>query len=445
MNELYEFFCGESVYTATVLTAIQLSSAYLRYLSFEKEFDAEKLSRLKKYFLLWTVAALAINLAIFSDGVSYRTYKMSLATGWTAYFIILWLMVGKMPQQIFVLGMQVLWSFMLHAFSGITLSVIYGSMTEELLPLQVGLYLVFFAALLKWEREFFTKLLPAKELFEDKLLSFFISILPLAIFIGAVIPVVEMTFMPTWREKFSRLFFPIFFLLMYRSTLLMTRQLEEKNLQKQKTRILSAQMENLSAQNKLMTKNQSEAFLMRKNLLKNYLELEKLLINGQLSEAKEFIGRQGQKLDLTRVKIYSRSPLINAAISIYSRRAEKLGIKISCMVDLPEKVLTDDSDLAVLISNLLENAIAAVLKQKPPRQEISLIIRNKGRQNILEVTNNFDKPIKLGENGLPYTTALGHGLGMSSLELFAKKYEAFYDFSQENGIVRVSVYWNDYL
>ena len=34
---------------------------------------------------------------------------------------------------------------------------------------------------------------------------------------------------------------------------------------------------------------------------------------------------------------------------------------------------------------------------------------------------------------------------MSSLELFAKKYAATYDFSEENGLVSVNIYWNDKL
>ena len=34
---------------------------------------------------------------------------------------------------------------------------------------------------------------------------------------------------------------------------------------------------------------------------------------------------------------------------------------------------------------------------------------------------------------------------MSSLEMFAEKYEAFTDFSHEGGLVRLTLYWNDYL
>ena len=136
--------------------------------------------------------------------------------------------------------------------------------------------------------------------------------------------------------------------------------------------------------------------------------------------------------------------MINAALSLYSRRAEEFGIKTSFKVDLPEKISTDESDLAVLLSNLLENAITAS-KKNPSGREISLTLRNTGGQNVLEITNRFDFPIKVGENGLPYTTQIGHGLGMASLEIFANKNDAFVDFSHEGGLVSFNVYWNDYL
>ena len=82
-------------------------------------------------------------------------------------------------------------------------------------------------------------------------------------------------------------------------------------------------------------------------------------------------------------------------------------------------------------------------KQKPSERDLSVIIRYGGGQYVLEVANRYDYPIKLGDNGLPYTSKIGHGLGMSSLETFAKKYDAYVDFSCEDNRVRLSLYWRD--
>ena len=387
-----------------------------------------------------------INLMIFSDGVVYKGYKASLFVGWIAYFAILCLLIGRISEQIFVMGMQGLWGFMLHSASGMIVSLIYGSMREELLTVETTISLVLFFSLLRIEQEFFGKLLPVWSIFEEKGLSWWVSILPIAIFIGTAIPIAEVTFFKTWKERISRIFFPVFFFLVYRSLNIVTMKIKEKNITEQQTRLMSRQLENLAEQNETMERNRIEVTRMRENLLKNYIKLEKLLTEGKISEAKEFIGLQDKKLNSTRLKRYSQSALINAAVSIYFRRAEELGITISCKIDLPDEMSTDESDLAVLISNLLENAIEASKKQESPsHKEISLIIRNNAGKNILEVMNYCDTPIKLGENGLPYTTKLGRGLGMSSLEIFAQKYNAFYDFSQEDGKVQVNLYWNDHL
>ena len=205
--------------------------------------------------------------------------------------------------------------------------------------------------------------------------------------------------------------------------------------------MLRSQTEAMNEHNALMEKSRAEVAALKKDLAKNYLEMEKLLAAGKKSEAMKFIQRQTKILDSTRVKIFCHSPLINAALSIYFSRAEKSGIKVEHKINLPKKISTDESDLAVLVSNLLENAIDA--SKKNSEKKISLIMRNAGGQNVLEIENFFDRPIKIGENGLPYTTTIGHGLGMTSLELFAKKYDAFVDFSHEEKIVRLSLYWND--
>ncbi|MBR3745476.1 MAG: sensor histidine kinase [Selenomonadaceae bacterium] len=423
----------------------QLSSAYLRYLPFSREMSAEQKSLLLKRFLLWTLANLAIDTLLFADGVSFAAFKIAMFVGWIPYFVISMTVIRhRRAQHWFVFGMQGLWTFMLHSSAGMVVKIFYGAMTEELLTIQLAICFGLFVALLKVERKFFVLLLPSNKFFENRSLRWCISLLPVAIFVGTSIPIAEVTFLPTWREKFSRIILPIVFFVMYRSLSLATRRLEEKQRSEQKNFELRRQRDSLNEQNALMQASRREVQAMERKLADNYAEIEKLLVGGKIHEAMNFIGQQTQLLDSTAVKTFCRSPLINAALSLYSRRAETSGIKTSFKVDLPEKFSTDESELAVVISNLLENAIIASKKNTPER-EISLTLRNNGGQNVLEITNRFDFPIPVGENGLPCTKRIGHGLGMASLEIFANKNDAFVDFSHEGGLVRFTIYWNDYL
>ena len=428
-----------------IILAAQFSGVYLRYLPFSREISADEKSLLAKRFLLWSAADLAITFFLLTDGLTYRAFKIAMFTGWLPYFLISMTVIrNKIPQHFFVFGMQGLWCFMLHSAAGAIVALLCGQMLEEFMPLQLTIYLLVFVALLKLEQKFFVSLLPSARLFENSSLRWCISLLPVAIFIGTAIPIADVTFLLTWRERFSRVIVPIFFFLMYQSMSLATRRVEERQVREQQNFILRRQTESLAEQNALMQASRREAEAMQRQLADNYDAIEKLLVAGKRREAMEFIGRQTNLLDSSAVKVFCRSPLINAAVSLYSRRARELGIKFSCKIELPPNFSLDESDLAVLLSNLLENAITASKKNLSDR-EISLIMRNMGGQYVLEVTNRFDLPIKVGSNGLPYTTEIGHGLGMSSLEIFANKYDAFVDFSHEGGLVRFNVYWSSYL
>ena len=435
---------SETIFLSVAMMCVQIGSVYLLYLPFSREVTAEQIAELRRKYFPLSAAVFAMNLYFFADGANFLAFKVTLLAGWLPYFFLLMSVIrNKAAQHVFVLGMEGLWAFMLHALAGAVVTFIYGAMTEEFLPLQLTIYLLLFAALIKIERRFFTNLLPTHRFFEDAQLKWVISLLPLAIFIGLMIPIIEYTFLPTWKEKFSRSFFPIFFFLMYRSMSLATHQVAEKQLQEQRARILNRQMESLSEHNALMQKSRQEVSALREDLSKNYRVIDDLLSAGKISAAMDYIRRQANLLDATRVQIFSHAPLINAALSIYLKRAKEFGIKISHKIDLPDKFSMDESDLAVLLSNLLENAITASKKQKPSARELSIIIRHIGGQYVLEISNRYDFPIKIGANGLPYTTEIGHGLGMISLEAFAKKYDAYFDFEHTGGLVRLSIYWND--
>lgn len=432
--------------TNVLIFFAQMSGVYLRYLPFSSEITSDEKKLLLKRFLLWIAADLAITFFILSDGLTYRAFKIVMLVGWVPYFLISMSVIrNKVPQHFFVFGMQGLWCFMLHSLAAGAVALVCGQMAEEFMSLQLMMYLAFFVAFLKVEQKIFVKLLPSSKLFENQSLRWCISLLPVMIFIGTTLPIVDVTFMHTWRGRFSRVILPIFFFVMYGSLSLATRQLEEKQLNAQKNFVLKRQMDSLNEQNALMQASRREVEAMEQKLADNYAEIEKLLVGGKVREAMDFIGQQTKLLDSTAVKVFCRSPLINAALSLYSRRAAEFDIKISFKIDLPEKFSMDESDLAILLSNLLENAITASKKNPSSEREISLTMRNNGVQYVLEITNRFNFPIEVGENGLPCTNRIGHGLGMSSLEIFAKKHDAFVDFSHEDGLVRFTVYWNDYL
>lgn len=96
-----------------------------------------------------------------------------------------------------------------------------------------------------------------------------------------------------------------------------------------------------------------------------------------------------------------------------------------------------------MLSNLLENAVIASQKQPEGKREIRLSLQYIAPQYILSVENRCDTPLAFGGDGLPRAREKGHGTGMVSLSAFREKYDAEAVFKQEDGTVRLMMYWTE--
>lgn len=134
---------------------------------------------------------------------------------------------------------------------------------------------------------------------------------------------------------------------------------------------------------------------------------------------------------------------MNAALTVYVQQARKDGIPISCKVKLndPERSREGDNDLAILLSNTIENAIIASRKQPEGRREIKFSLAYIAPQYVFSLENRCDTRLDFGSDGLPVTSERGHGTGMVSLRKFAEKYSADVDFEQKDGVVCLMMYW----
>lgn len=434
----------EIIFLSVEIILMQLTGAYMLYLPFSGEITKEQIHELHDKLLIWSLCGTALNIYFLFPEIDLDTYRILCIGGWLPYIIIsLTVIRGKNLQHIFVIGMQGLWSFLLQSLSAMAVTIFFGETNPETLLKMPLFYLLIFMALLPIERKFFKKILPTKKFFETRTLKWYVSFFPLAIFIGTYLPIAQVTILPSWTGKISRLIIPFFFFMMYRSMSITTQQIEEEEQRERTARILRRQLFALKEQNILMQKSRQEVKALRNNLNDNYRVMDELLNAGKIQEAMDFIQQQDELLEKTTVNKFCDAPLINAALSIYLRRAEEIGVNVIQKINLPENFSTDESELAVLMSNLLENAIQASEKQKKNQREISVIVQHCGKQFIMEISNRYDFPIKLGENDLPYSEKKGHGLGMTSLDSFAKRYDAYIDFSQENGMVKLSLYWED--
>jgi signal transduction histidine kinase len=187
-------------------------------------------------------------------------------------------------------------------------------------------------------------------------------------------------------------------------------------------------MEEVSAQN-------SRAAHDRRHFNNVLLEL---LEQGKTDEATVLLESQNHTThEISRV--YCANPAVNAAVCHYAGLAEQAGISTKIELDIPRELTMDSLELAMVVSNLMENAIAAC-RELPENQapRLRFTCRSVGRL-LLEMQNSCAGNAILDENGYPVSREAGHGIGSKSVLAFAKKYDGELLYKIENGVFRVRI------
>ena len=161
-----------------------------------------------------------------------------------------------------------------------------------------------------------------------------------------------------------------------------------------------------------------------------------LLEQGEIGEAATCLRKQNE-IRFPASRIYCENKAINAATSYYADMAEQRGIHIKINLTIPMNLTVDSMELALVVSNLLENAIQGVaLLPEGQEKYIHFTCLQVGRL-LLEISNPCAETVTLDKDGFPFTTHSEHGIGTRSIIAFAKTHDAELLYHVENNLFRV--------
>lgn len=165
--------------------------------------------------------------------------------------------------------------------------------------------------------------------------------------------------------------------------------------------------------------------------------------NDQEDEAKKYISTICEEIEAQRVQRYCENDAVNLILSAFVGRAKKAGVTMQVLGYLSDFILASDSDLCVLLSNALENALHACAPLVEAGQDcvIDVNFHERGKKFFLQITNPCQQEKVRLVKGIPVTDQPGHGLGVQSICSVVAKYGGLYDFSVQDGtfILRLSL------
>lgn len=170
--------------------------------------------------------------------------------------------------------------------------------------------------------------------------------------------------------------------------------------------------------------------------------LSSCMENGQFAKAQGYIQKIHSEIEANKVTVFCENEAANLIFSAFAGRADDCGILMQVRARIPRVISVSETDLCVLLSNALENALHASREQKEKGRAgvVEVSVYEKNGKLFLQMINSCGADIAF-DHGIPVTDKAGHGMGVRSICAIVEKYGGIYTFSAGEGqfILRISI------
>lgn len=206
--------------------------------------------------------------------------------------------------------------------------------------------------------------------------------------------------------------------------------------------ILNMQVEQAVREIAALRESHEKTSAYRHDMRHHMQYLSSCIENGQLKQAQEYIQEIYSKIEANKVTQFCENEAANLILSTFARRADDSGILMQVRAKIPQLIPISETDLCVLLSNALENALHASKKQREKGYAgtIEVSVYEKCGKLFLQIINSCGNNITF-DNGIPVTGRSGHGIGVRSICAIVEQYDGMYTFSACDGqfILRISI------
>lgn len=157
--------------------------------------------------------------------------------------------------------------------------------------------------------------------------------------------------------------------------------------------------------------------------------LAALLDQKDLAGAQQYIAGVSKAVAAGTTIMDTHNPLLDSILSKKYEEASAKGVDVYFdLCDLKELPF-DSTDMVIVLSNLLDNAIYAAAAALPP--EVYVRIRKNQGEYLISVRNRVQEDVEVTEEMLPRSTkrGSGHGMGLVNVQEVLAKYGGEYTVS----------------
>ena len=168
--------------------------------------------------------------------------------------------------------------------------------------------------------------------------------------------------------------------------------------------------------------------------------MQKYLNDKDYDSLKKYLDGYGMSLPDDSTLRFCENTAANAVLLYFAQQAKDNKIDYIVKTDIPENIDIPDTDISVMLGNLIENAVDACKKEKSDDKKVIIRANVDGGSLCITVDNTYTGAPKFTSDGnLVSTKHAGLGLGTSSVKSIAARHSGLCRFEVKNGMFYASV------
>lgn len=172
----------------------------------------------------------------------------------------------------------------------------------------------------------------------------------------------------------------------------------------------------------------------------NHLQTMKAyLAQDQWTELAAYLDELEADLRAVDLLVKSGNSMVDAILNSKLSLAKQADIRLDLTVHVMDQLSISDTDLCIILGNLLDNAMEACAELEPDQRYIRLYLDAIGQQFYLSIQNSAKEILSFEEKHYISTKRGNHGLGLKRVALLVENYEGFLNLQNEPGIFAVEV------
>lgn len=209
-------------------------------------------------------------------------------------------------------------------------------------------------------------------------------------------------------------------------------KLEMEMIKNKDNQIISLKNEAYENEIQLMFTNEANIKLLRHDIKNHCLAIDSYLSDGHIDKARDYLKKMLERTELQDRWMDSGNPIIDGLINYKLHNIDRHKTKIHVESKIPAGLKVDDYKMAVIIGNLLDNAITAISSTDTP--EINIAVSYMKENLIISIDNTYDGQLTYKNNSIVSRKKdkEHHGFGIKSIEKEIEGIGGVLDISHDN-------------